>query len=942
METEKGLNTFSLLRPEVAKLATDRFKKPTKIQKLAIPKIISGKNTLAISNTGSGKTESVLLPIFDKLVNSKPKPIAILYISPLRSLSRDLLERILWWSNRLDFGVTVRHGDTSARERKLQVEHPDELFIITPEQLQPMLTGKKLRELLKNVKYVVIDEAHELIDSKRGVQLMLALERLRLLCGEPQIIALSATVGTPEKAAKFLFNGKKHVIVNAKEETNLDIKVESPFPKPKDRIIAEKINLSDSIAARLRKIHELMLSHKAVLTFTNTREASEMLSSRLRVLDRELKHEVHHSSLGKEVRLKAERGFKEEELKSLIATSSLQLGIDIGLIDLVIQYMSPREVTQLLQRVGRSGHGVERISKGIIIATEADDIFEAAVIARKAMKGELERPRFHKDAMDVLAHQIVGMAMEEYDIKPEKVYETLKRAYPFKDLTAKEFNSIIEFLRSLRLIYLGNGIRRCRRSFEYYFTNLSVIPDSISYKIIDMTTGTMVGTLDEAFVAEHSETGSSFIVKGRPWRVISVENDKVFVEPITGLESSVPAWEGELIPVPFEVAQEVGALRRQAYQYLKGGKKKTEIAKKIKEKYPVSSQTASKMVWIINRQSKKFPVPDNRSITVEHAGDFTVLHCCFGSLVNETLARYISAILTAEQGRVVQSKTDPYRIIFSNVQPENIVRILKDIKPEQLHTVLALSLPRSSLYKHRFIQIAKRFGAIMKGAKYDKINVDNIIKVYRDSPIAKETLRELFTEKLDVKQTEKIIRSIRSKKLKIHTVDGLSLLGELGLQQELHDIAKPDRPEAEILRIFKKRLLSTKMRLVCLNCGKYSVSYKVKEIPKVPRCPRCTSKLLACIHPHMTEAKEIIKKRLQGKRLTDEEQKKLQRIKMSADVIVAYGKRGAIVLAGRGVGPTTAKRIMRKCFAFKDDDKFYKETLREERNFLTTHRYWQT
>ena len=929
---------FQLLNSAVKDLAISRFSKPTKVQEKVIPLVLKHRNVLAIAGTGLGKTESCMLPLFNVLVEKEHKPISLLYITPLKALNRDMLDRLVWWCNKLDLDISVRHGDTTQRERRLQIEHPPLILITTPEQLQPMLTGKKMRDLLVNIKYIVIDEAHELVDSKRGTQLMLAIERLKLLCGSPQVIALSATVGSPEKAARFLFADRKHTIVDAAEETHLDIRVDSPFPKPQDSVLAEKINLSDSIAARLRKIHELMVAHRAVLAFTNTREAAEMLSSRLRVLDNELKHEVHHSSLGKDVRLKAERGFKAEKLKSLIATSSLQLGIDIGIIDLVIQYMSPREVTQLLQRVGRAGHGVGKVSKGIIIATEADDLFEAAVIARKAMSNELEKLRFHNEAMDVLAHQIVGMAMEEYGIDPKKVYRTLKKAHPYKDLTEEQFSMVLEFLRNLRILYVGEGIRRSRKAFEYYFSNLSVIPDNISFKIIDMTTGIMVGSLDETFVSEHSETGSSFIVKGKPWRVISVEKDKVYVEPMTGLESAVPAWEGELIPVPFEVAQEVGALRKQISQYLKRGKKKSEIARKIREKYPVSAQTAAKMVWIINKQSKKSVVPDNTTITIEHAGEFTVLHCCFGSLVNETLARYISAILTAEQGRVISSKSDAYRIIFGKVRPEDILRILKDTKPDQIYTVLALSLPRSSLYRYRFIHNAKRFGAIMKGAKYDRINIDNIIKVYKNSPIAKETLRELFTDKLDIDNARNIIRRIRSKKMKIQQVEGLSLLGELGLQQELHDIARPDRPEAEILRIFKKRLLATKMRLVCINCGKYSVSFKVKDMPKVPRCPNCTSKLLACVHPSMTEARDIVRKRLQGKRLTPEEVKKLQRIKMSADIIMVYGKKGAVALAGRGVGPQTALRALAKLHP--TDEKFYKEILDREREFIRTHKFW--
>jgi len=925
--------TFNLLSEQVQKAVAQRFAAPTAPQKLSIPPILKGKNILLMSPTGTGKTEAVLIPIFHRWLLEKAKPTSILYITPLKSLNRDLLGRILWWSKELDFSVAVRHGDTTQRERKLQLEFPNDMIITTPEQLQAMLVGARMRPLLSNIKYVVIDEVHELVDSKRGVQLALALERLRELSENFQIVALSATVGAPGEVAKFIFAERPHEIISAVADKSVDLKVDYPFPNDDDKIAAEKLFIGDTVAARLRAINDLIKSHNATLLFTNTREASEILSSRLRILDKELKHDIHHSSLSKDVRIKTEQEFKNQNLKAIIATSSLQLGIDIGAVDLVIQYMSPREVTQFLQRLGRSGHNISKITKGIILAGDGDDIFESAVIARKSLAKEMENSKIPSMSLDVLSHQIIGLSMSNYQIQPNEVFKIVTRATPYKTLTKEYFDKMLKFMESIHLIWTDKGIARKRRGLEYYFNSMSTIPDNRTFRVVDMTTNSVVGSLDETFIAEHNQAGSSFIVKGRPWRVVSVEKDKVYVEATSGLESAVPAWEGELIPVPYEVSQEVGKLRKE----IADGLGNNDLIEKIKGEYPVSTGAAKCMIDLIKRQSK-FIVPDNNSMVFENYGEYTVMHACFGSLVNETLARFISALLSAEQGRIIATKSDPYRIIFNSVKIDDIKSIFKKYKPEDIEPVLSASLPNSSLFKHRFIQIAKRFGAIRRDATFENVSIDRIIKTYSDSPLTDETLNEIFQQKLDVRKAEEIFKKVKKGEIEIKQSEKLSPLGELGLKYELHDIAKPDRPESEILKLYKQRLLSTKLRLVCVNCGKYDMVSAVDDIAKEPRCPKCTSKLIAAVSPYMTEAKNIVQKRLKGKDLNKEEMKRLEQIKRSADMIIVYAKKGCIVLAGRGIGPQTCSRILARMH--RTDDELYKDMLDAERAFIKNKRYW--
>ncbi len=928
---------FDTLDSTVKELAVSRFGKPTPVQEEAIPKIMEGKNVLVIAPTGMGKTESCLTPVLSKLVSQENQPIAALYLTPLKSLNRDLLDRIIWWCNNLDLDVSVRHGDTTQYERKMQLEHPPHILISTIEQLGVMMVGKKLREHLRNVKYIIIDEVHEVVNSKRGVQLTLSIERLKRLCGNPQLVCLSATVGDPDLVAKFIFNNG-YEIVNVVSEKNIDLVVENPYPTDEDKVIAEKIFIGESVVARLRRIRELIENHRSTLAFTNTREAAEILSSRLRLLDKDFPHDIHHSSLSKDVRIKAEKDFKEEKLRCLIATSSLQLGIDIGSVDLVLQYQSPRTVTQFIQRIGRSGHGIGKLSKGVIISGEGDDIFESAVIARKALARELEPLRIHTKSMDVLTQQVVGFLMESYEMDAKQMYLAIRNAYPFRDMKEEEFARLLRFLDDqLRLVFIdGNMVKRRRKAFEYYFENLSVIPDQKSYKVIDTASNNFVGTLDEEFIASHGEAGSSFIVKGRPWKILSVEDGKVLVQGVDDIASSVPGWEGELIPVPFDVSQEVGKIRRQIRTMLEKGKDE-EIASALNETYPVSKETADRMAHQIRRQMKHYPVPDEKSIMMETYQDYTVMHAMFGSLVNETLSRFISAILSAEHGEFITSRSDPYRIIIRGTNPEEIKRILTDYKPDDIEILLEKTLPKSSLFKFRFIRIAKRFGAVRKGASFENMNMDRMIDFYSNTPIFDETMREIFTERLDVEKTKEVLDSIRNGKIRLESFDGLSPLAELGFKYELHDVAKPDRPEAEIFKMFKDRLLNSKVRLICINCGKYNMIETVKDITEI-KCPSCQSKLIAIVKPHRTVSFDVVKKWLKGSELSKQENVELEFIKKSADLSIVYGKDAAVALAGRGLGPQTAVRALSKPRLREDD--LYKYILEAEREFIKNKKFW--
>lgn len=943
---------FAKLGPEINEVLAQsklKGKDPTPIQEVAIDPLLAGEHTMIISQTGTGKTLAVMLPVFKKILDEETKPITALYITPLKALNRDLLDRLVWWANKLELEIAVRHGDTSAYQRRQQMEFPPDIMIVTLETLQPLLTGKKVREHLRNIRYVILDEVHETVESKRGIQLALGLERLKKLSGDFQLIMLSATVGSPERVAAFYSAGDDVNIVRAETEKQYDIQVISPRPTPEDDGIVKSIYTSKETAARLRTIMELIKDARSSLTFTNTREFAEILASRIKTIDRGFPAEIHHSSLSKSVRIKTEKRFKAEEVKSIVCTSSLQLGIDIGAIDLVIQYMSPRRVSQLIQRVGRAGHGIERVSKGIVVATDEDDCFEAAVIARRALAGEIEPTRSHTNSMDVLAHQIVGMTIEDWKIGLKETYEGVVKTGPYSTLSYDEFVSVIRQLAQIGLVYYNAGekgeeIKKKRRGFEYYFSRLSTIPDVKQYRIFNMIDQSFVGVLDDEFVSLHGDSGTTFIVKGEPWRIVETEEDRVLVEPSNDVEAAVPGWEGELIPVHFDVAQEVGRLRAHVFGMLEKMPMKGAV-EQLMEEYPIDKNVSRKIVNLVKRQKKhdKTMITDDKRILVEDYQDIVVLHTCFGSIVNQTLGRFLAALLTARLGSV-GLKTDPYRILIqfqkkSEESKKLIKEILMGTDPEHLSSYIRLSIAKSDMFQYKFVHVAKRFGAFSRDAQLSRTKLKSVIEDYAVTPLFEETMKEIETEKLDIAHATELLRQMQSGGIELFFKNGISPIGKIGIKHKYAEVIGPERPTKEIFEVFKHRILNTEKRLACMNCGKWSQLYTIRDMPHEVRCSKCGAIMLALVHPRQTNIEKIVQKHLKKKHMSPDEQDILRRAQDTVELYMTHKRDAAIILAGRGVGPHTAKKLLRRYHETVDD--LMKDVLEAERQFQKTKKYWK-
>jgi len=957
---EKPANAFDMLSKPIRKLIEQRgFSKPTEPQEKVIPKILEGKNVLLISPTATGKTEAAFLPVLSMLIQMPERPhgIKVLYITPLRALNRDMLERLQWWCNNLDIKLAVRHGDTETRERSRQAKSPPDILITTPETLQAILPGWIMRQHLRGVRWVIVDEVHELADSKRGSQLSLALERLRLIADrEFQIIGLSATIGTPEKVAQFLVgSGRPVEIVKVPAARDMRLQVIFPQPESKDYELATALFTHPEVAARLRIIREFMEKHQSILLFTNTRAISEVLASRFKVWDIDFPVSIHHGSLAKTSRIAAERGLKDGELKGLVCTSSLELGIDVGRIDLVIQYMSPRQVTRLIQRVGRSGHRIGRMAKGIIVTMDSDDTLEAMVIARRALKEELEPVEIPSKPLDALAHQIAGLLLKKRRLYFNEIYDIFKRAYPYKDLTLEDVEKVLRYMheRFPRLAWVSFEDevvlkpRRTKALFEYNFENLSMIPDEKQYLVVDETKDAAVGILDEAFMAEYGKPGTKFIIRGSPWKITHVYGDKVYVKPVDDPTGAIPSWIGEEIPVPFEVAREVGWIRGVVEKRIGEGRKPEEIVSELTKEYPISEDDALRALRETIEQVKNGqPVPTDKRIIVEDWEDFVILHAHFGSLTNRALAQLIGHVLSEQTGYTAAVQHDPYRIFIQTmgvINSNGIIELLIKLAnmPEQVvRENLNRATVRTGLFKRRLIHVARRFGAIKKWVDFNSVSLKSLVKSFEGTAIYEEALKETYTKDLDVKHLIQILNEIRKGEIeliKVETEGKATPIARVGIERVSMktDLIPPERMRLILVESARARLLNEVRAFICTECWDYLENIRIKDLPENPKCPVCGSSALGVLDEDESVLQSIIEKK--GEKLTKSEKKIMEKAVKTARLMQKYGKLAAIALAGRKLRVSDVKEILHE--ENRLTDRFFELVIEAERKALQ-RRFW--
>ncbi len=850
-------SVFSLLKKPIRlQLEKVQVSFPSEIQKLAIPAILDGKNSLIIAPTGTGKTYAAVLPVLDLFLSArgseKSHGISILYVTPLRALNRDLLRRLSEIGKDLDIDIQVRHGDTPPRIRTLQSKFPPDMLITTPETLQAILPGKRMKIHLKSLRWLIVDEIHELVTDKRGVQLSVALERLEELVGKPfQRIGLSATIGDLENVANFLVGNNRDVqVLKAADVKKLRVDVEFITPSKTDNAKASELGIPPTTVSRIKRICQLINQHKSSLIFTNTREHAEALGVQIQAICGEIPVKVHHGSLSREIREEVEQSFQTGSTKSVVCTSSLELGIDIGSVDFIIQYMSPRQATRLIQRVGRSGHKVEAESRGCIVSAWADDILESLVIVDHSQKEILEPAKIHTNALDVLAHQIVGLALDLRQTTLENVYRIITRAYPYKDLQPEEFTATVQQLVNERIIRVRDGRLGpiFPKAFLYYYENLSVIPNVKKYTVIDFVRKRKIGTLDQEFVARRCKSGTEFVMHGQTWKIIVVNEPEltVQVEPTDPSLKAIPSWEGEIIPVDFLVATRVGELRQAFAERLNT----TQITEHEDSK--INELAVTKVMDTIRLQKSQYPIPTNKRIVIENFENCTVIHSCFGNLVNETFAIVLATLLNAKLGVSIVTQTDAYRIALISpyrIEPTLVATELAKLTPEDLKSVLDQAIERTDLFAWRSWHVAKRFGAVQKSADYKSSRGKLLADVYKGSPIGQETRREIYLEKLDLNNALAVLTEIHNHAITIEVVEQkgeiCSPLAIPMIDKILpHEMLRPALPTSSLVEIIKQRLESHMVRLVCIFNADWDAIRIVKTLPETIKCPHCRSTLV--------------------------------------------------------------------------------------------------
>ena len=958
--TESSKDVFSMLAKPIRRLIKERgFESPTEPQEKAIPRILEGKNVLLISPTATGKTEAAFLPVLNMLLLTPeiPQGIKILYITPLRALNRDLLERLEWWCNNLDIKLAVRHGDTTTQERRNQALSPPDVLITTPETLQAILPGRIMRRHLQQTRWVIVDEVHEMADSKRGSQLSLALERLRWITGrEFQLIGLSATIGSPKKVAQFLVgNGRQVEIVRVPVARLMRLRVLFPQPEPQDYKLASMLYTHPEVAARLRIIRDYIEKHKSVLLFTNTRAISEVLASRFKVWDIDFPVSIHHGSLAKPSRIAAERGLKNGDLKGLVATSSLELGIDVGRIDMVIQYMSPRQVTRIIQRVGRSGHRIGRIAKGLIITMDSDDTLEAMVIARRAGEEDLEPVDIPQKPLDALAHQIIGVLMKKRRWYFYEIYDLFRKAFPYADLSVEDVERVLTYMHSRfpRLAWvsfedkLAIKPRRTKAMYEYYFENLSMIPDEKKYLVVDDKSESAVGVLDEAFVAEYGKPGVKFIIRGSPWKILNVYGDQIFVKGVDDPTGAIPSWIGEEIPVPFDVAQEVGWIRGFVEEQIRDGVEVEEIAARLGERYPADEDTIRRAIAeTVEHVRDGYQVPTDRRIILEDWEDFVIIHAHFGSLTNRALAQLLGHLISERIGQMVAVQHDPYRIFIKTMGTMNadgvlaLLDELKQMREFMVRELLTKATVRTGLFKRRMVHVARRFGALKKWVDFSKVSLEKLMRSFEDTAIFDEALKETLSKDLDAEHLVSVLNNVRGgeiRVMKLETGAVASPVARVGIEKVSMktDLIAPERMKAILIESTKARLLNEFRTFVCTKCWDYLESLRIKDLPSRPKCPKCGSTALGVLRKAEETVYSLVEKK--GEKLTKDERKLRKRALETARLVKECGKVAAAGLCGRKLRAEDVKEILRE--EKELSNRFFELVIEAEKKALK-ERFW--
>ncbi|MBJ6724021.1 Lhr family helicase [Geomesophilobacter sediminis] len=813
-----------LFSPATGRWFEDAFGTPTEIQRRGWDAIAAGHHALLIAPTGSGKTLAAFLWGIDHLSQLPPGTVPgvrLLYVSPLKSLIYDV-ERNLRaplagvtataaameapWR---DLRVDVRTGDTPARDRRLQARRPADLLVTTPESLF-LLLGSAARETLASVETVIIDEIHALAPTKRGTHLALSLERLAELTGrDPQRVGLSATVRPAAEVARFLGGEREVDIVDASVPPLLDLEVTVPIPDMEfPPVVLPSRHPEDAEEGPLRPtergiwptLYPVLLdeirNHRSTILFVNSRGLCERLARRMNELAGEELVLAHHGSVAREKRLAIEQSLKEGTLKGIVATSSLELGIDMGAVDLVLLVESPGSVARGLQRVGRSGHQVGAVSVGRIYPKFRGDLVECAVVAASMLKGEIEPLKVPHLPLDVLAQQIAAICADR-PRTVEEVAALVRRAYPYRDLSREALTAVLDMLSGrypstdfadlhpLISWDRAEDLLTARRGTGMLvLMNGGTIPDRGSYGVFLGPEGPRIGELDEEMVYE-SRAGENILLGASTWHIEEITRDRVIVSPAApGEPGKLPFWHGDGPGRPIELGRALGAFLRDL-----GSQPEDEAVAWLREHYPLSHLAAQNIAaYVFDQRRATGTLPTDRSITIERfrdeLGDWRVAVLSpFGARIHAPWAMAIQHQLAVRSGfeMEVMYTDDGMVLRFADVEeiPPAAALLPDPDEVEQLVTEQLLETPLfAGLFREnagRALLIPRRRPDRRTPLWAQRLKAQHLlaaVKRYPSFPVVLETFRQAMADVFDLPGLKVLLRGIRSREITVVESEG--------------------------------------------------------------------------------------------------------------------------------------------------------------------------
>ena len=807
------MDPLSVFSPATRAWFERAFDAPTPAQVQGWPAIATGEHVLIQAPTGSGKTLTAFLSAIDRLNGTPGEGLRLLYVSPLKALNYDIERNLRGPLAGLEskLRVGVRTGDTPPKERRELQKEPPDILITTPESLYLMLTSQA-RESLRGVETLILDEVHAVAGSKRGAHLALSVERLQELVDRPlQRIGLSATQRPLEEIGRFVSGGRPITLVDAGTRKTLDLEVVVPVEDMRE--LGSTASLSQPVPADGQEMDSgtehgaqsiwpsiypevlrLVQEHRSTIVFVNNRRLAERLALRLNELAEQEIARAHHGSLAREQRVVVEEDLKAGRIPCLVATSSLELGIDMGAVDLVIQIESPKSVARGLQRIGRAGHELGAVSKGRIFPKFRADLLESAVVARAMRNGEIEETRIPRNPLDVLAQQVVAIAADA-EIAVDDLHELVKRAYPFADLSRAQLENVLDMLAGRypsdefaelrpRIVWdrTGGVIRARDGARRLAVTNAGTIPDRGLFGVFLVDSGGRVGELDEEMVYE-ARAGQTFLLGASTWRIEEITRDRVLVSPAPGLPGAVPFWKGEGVGRPFELGQKIGAASREL-----SALSEQKASQRLRGEFHLDERAAGNLLTFLREQERATGVvPSDRTIVVERfrdeIGDWRVcILSPFGGRVHAPWAMAIAARLREAHGIEAQSiwSDDGIALHFpeSDLPPptEDLM-----VDPGEVEDLVIAEVGDTALFGSRFRENAGRSLLIPRRRPGERtplwqqrLKAQSLLQVarkYGSFPVILETYRECLQDVFDLPALRGLLLGLKTREVDLVEVE---------------------------------------------------------------------------------------------------------------------------------------------------------------------------